>query len=214
MHITTTLKWLAVSIFLSMAGCAHTDVQKSNEIVRSGLARPQQVLIYNFAVSPEDIRQNSAIFARLKRNIGSSNQTAEQIQLGRDVADALASELTQKIASMGLNPVRANANTPVPPGAILITGQFIKIDEGNRLRRTVIGLGLGKSSLDTEVRLLAPEPSGYKELRVFEAHVESGKMPGAAVLGPAGVAAGAGTAAVVGSSVAMGGIKSYKSSSA
>jgi len=30
--------------------------------------------------------------------MGSSNQAAEQIQLGREVADALATELTQKIA--------------------------------------------------------------------------------------------------------------------
>jgi hypothetical protein len=34
----------------------------------------------------------------LGTNIGSSNQTAEQIQLGREVADALATELAQKIA--------------------------------------------------------------------------------------------------------------------
>ncbi len=39
-------------------------------------------------------------------------------------------------------------------------------------------------------------------------------MPGAAVLGPAGAAAGAGTAAVVSANAAVGGIKSYRSASA
>ncbi|HEY8158855.1 MAG TPA: DUF4410 domain-containing protein [Methylobacter sp.] len=180
-----------------------------------GLSKPQQVLVYNFAVSPEDIQQNSSIFAKLKRNMGSSSsQTAEQIQLGREVADALASELTQRIAAMGLKPVRAFDDQPAPPGSILVTGHFVKIDEGNRLRRNVIGLDLGQSSLDTEVRVLAPAPSGYMELMTFQTHTDSGNMPGAAVLGPAAAGAGAEAGAVVGSSVAIGGAKYYRSSSA
>jgi hypothetical protein len=214
MHFTKTFQWSAVFVFLSMMGCARTDVRMSNEIANSGLPRPRQVLIYNFAVSPEEIKQNSSIFARLGRNLEGSSQTAEQIQLGREVADALATELTQDIAAMGLNPQRAIDNVPVAPDSVLVTGHFLKIDEGNRLRRNVIGLGVGQSTLDAEVRLLAPGPTGYTELAVFEAHADSGNMPGAAVMGPAGAAAGAETAAVIGANVAVGGAKSYRSSSA
>jgi len=214
MNLRNSFTGLAVSVLL-LVGCAQTNVQTPSEIASPGLSRPQQVLVYNFAVSPEDIQQNSSIFAKLKRNMeSSSSQTAEQIQLGREVADALASELTQRIAAMGLNPVRASDDRPAPPGSILVTGHFFKIDEGNRLRRNVVGLGLGQSSIDTEVRLLAPAPAGYTELMAFKTHADSGKMPGAAILGPAGAAAGAETGAVVGSSVAIGGAKSYRSSSA
>jgi len=102
----------------------------------------------------------------------------------------------------------------VSPGTILITGQFTNINEGNRLRRNVIGLGMGQSSLDSKVRVLAPSASGYQELISFDAHADSGEMPGAAVMGPAGAAAGAGTAAVIGANAAVGGVKSYKSASA
>jgi hypothetical protein len=209
-----SFKWLTVSTSLWMIGCAHTDVKMSDELSSTGLPRPQQVLVYNCAVSPADVQQNSSIFARLGRNLSGSDQTAEEIQVGLEVSDALATELTQKIADMGLNSKRAIDNMPVAPGSILITGHFFKIDEGNRLRRNVIGFGMGESSVDTEVRLLAPGPSGYTELAKFEAHADSGNMPGAAVFGPAGAAAGAGTAAVVGANVAVSGAKSYKSSSA
>lgn len=213
MRVKKLFNWLAVITFLLLAGCAKTNVRATNEVASSGLARPRQVLIYNFAVNPTDVQQNTSILARL-RSRGNANQTQEQIQLGRETADALATELTQKIAAMGLNPVRAFENMPVPPDSILITGQFVNIDEGNRLRRTVIGLGMGKSSLDAEVSLLAPGSSGYTELLGFQAHIDSGNMPGAAIMGPAGAAAGAGTAAAVGANVAIGGVKSYKSSSA
>lgn len=208
-------KWLIVSVSLALAGCAQTNVREPNEIASSSLSRPQQVLVYDFAVSPEDIQQNSSIFAKMKRNMASSSsQTAEQIQLGREVADALTDELMRKIAAMGLNPVRAANGQSAPPGSILVTGHFFRIDEGNRLRRNVIGLGLGQSSIDAEVQLLAPAPSGYTELMAFKTHADSGKMPGAAILGPAGAAAGAGAGAVAGTSVAIAGAKSYRSASA
>ncbi len=103
---------------------------------------------------------------------------------------------------------------PVTRGVILIKGSFAKIDEGNRLRRNVVGLGMGQSSIDCEVQVLAPAPSGYEKLIAFNAHADSGEMPGAVVMGPAGAAAGAGAAAVVGANVGMAGAKSYRSASA
>ncbi|MDD5462368.1 MAG: DUF4410 domain-containing protein [Methylococcales bacterium] len=198
--------------FLLVAGCASTHVQDTYELANTGMPTPNPVLIYNFAVNPEDVQQNSSIFAKIERNIANNDQTAEEIQVGREVTDAMATELTQKIANLGLYPIRADESLQAPPGSILITGYFVDIDEGNRLRRNVIGLGMGKSSLDSKVRVLAHSSSGYRELTAFDAHADSGDMPGAAVLGPA--AAGAGTAAVIGTSAAMGGVKSYKSASA
>jgi len=72
---------------------------------------------------------------------------------------------------------------------------------------------MGKSYLDSKVHVLAPSPSGYTELIAFDAHADSGEMPGAAVMGPAGAATGAGTAAVIATNAAAGGVKSYRSAS-
>jgi len=199
--------------FLLMAGCASTNVQDTFEVANTGMSTPNPVLIYNFAVNPQDVQQNSSIFAKVERNIENKSQTAEEIQLGREVADAMATELTQKIAALGLNPVRADQSLRPTQGSILITGYFVDINEGNRLQRNVIGLGMGQSRLDSKVRVLAPSPSGYKELIAFDAHADSGDMPGAAVMGPAGAAADAGTAAVIATNAVAGGIKSYKSAS-
>lgn len=203
-----------LALLLLSAGCAKTQVSTLDEVAQSGLRRPQQVLIYNFAVSPQDVQENASIFAKMARNFNGEDPTAEEMQLGREVADALAVELTQRIAALGFNPQRADRHTPLPAGAILITGRFVKIDEGNRLRRNVIGFGVGQSSIDSDVQLLAPSPSGMRELLAFSAHADSGKMPGAAVMGPAGAAAGAGAAAVVVTNAAVGGLKSYRSASA
>jgi hypothetical protein len=201
-------------LLLLIIGCAETQVMTTNEVAESGLRKPEQVLVYNFAVTPQDVQANASIFAQMTRNFRDQDQTAEEMQLGREVADALTDELMRKIAALGMNPVRADKNTPIRRGSILISGRFVKIDEGNRLRRNVIGFGLGQSSLDSDVQVLAPSRSGLRELISFDAHADSGEMPGAAVMGPAGAAAGAGTAAVVATNAVAGGVKSYRSSAA
>ncbi|MGH8549545.1 MAG: DUF4410 domain-containing protein [Methylococcales bacterium] len=201
-------------MYLILNGCAGTSVMETREIAESGLPKPRQVLVYNFSVTPDEVKANSAFFSRFKRNIQHADQTAEEIQIGREVADALADELMLKIQALGLNAVRADPATPLTPGSILVNGHFVTINEGNSLQRMAIGFGLGQSSLDAHVTVLAPRPTGYEELIGFDAHSDSGEMPGAAVMGPAGAAAGTGTAAVVATNAALGAAKHYRSSSA
>jgi uncharacterized protein DUF4410 len=50
----------------------------------------------------------------------------------------------------------ADSSAPVPPDAVIVTGEFIDIDEGNRLRRLVIGFGTGQSKRDTQIACSRP----------------------------------------------------------
>ncbi len=184
----------------------------TQQIAASGLPRPDRVLIYNFEYNPAVIKLNSSIIAKMERS--GEDQNNDKMEVGREVADALATELTTNISKLGLNPLRADQNMPLSQGSILITGRFSNIDEGNRARRNIVGLGMGQSSVDCDVSVMAPGPSGYENLIGFNAHGDSGEMPGAAVFGPAGAAAGAGAGAIVGANVAIGGVKSYRSASA
>ena len=102
MRLKNLLKLSGTGLFfLLIAGCAKTNVQETYEVANTGMPTPNPVLIYNFAVNPEDVQQNSSIFAKIERNIENNSQTAEEIQLGREVSDAMATELTQKIADFG-----------------------------------------------------------------------------------------------------------------
>jgi hypothetical protein len=57
-------KWPIIPVVLLIAGCARTGVKMADEIEISGLPRPEQVLVYNFAVNSADVQQNSSIIAR------------------------------------------------------------------------------------------------------------------------------------------------------
>jgi len=215
MRLLNLLKLSATGLFfLLMAGCAKDNVQETYAVANTGMPKPNSVLIYNFAVNPDDVKTTSGLLGKIQSSMKKTTQSAEKIQLAREVSDALAAELTQKIAAMGLNSIRADQTLRATPGSIIITGTFVDIDEGNQAQRSVIGLGMGKSSLDSKVVVLAPSPSGDQELLAFDAHADSGDMPGAVVMGPAGAAAGAGTAAVTATNATAGVVKGYISASA
>ena len=124
------------------------------------------------------------------------------------------------IQDLGLPAQRVSSSTLLPKGALGITGQFLNVDEGNKGARLVVGFGKGQSRVDLRIQLYeygldqssaAPETTATKLLE-FETHADSGSMPGAAVTGGRGAAAGAAVGAVVGVNAAIGAVKSYRSS--
>ena len=215
MRLKYVLKLAGIGLFgLLLVGCAKTNIKKTYDADVAGMSKPTTVLIYNFSINPQAVQQNSSPLSRLQRSIESEDDTAGKIKLADEVADAMAAELMKKISALGLNPKRADQSLVPTPGSILITGEITKIDEGNSIRRMVIGFGAGQSSLDANVVVSAPASMNNKELISFDAHADSGEKPGALVMGPAGAAVGAGTAATVGVNAAQGVANTYKSASA
>jgi hypothetical protein len=79
-----------------------------------------------------------------------------------------------------------------------------EINEGNRMRRNVIGFGAGKSQVSADVTVSMADTSGRKQLMMFRAEADSGRRPGAVATAPVSAARGAaavGAAAGAASSV-------------
>ncbi len=192
------------------AGCVSTTVQNRSEISNSALKKPAIVLVYNFAVTPDEVRQYNNFFPSPGKNVQGSNMTADDIEVGHEAADALADELVRDIKELGINAIRVNNTEPRPENSVAVVGHFVDIQQGSYFGRLVIGFGAGRSSMDAMVRVLGPSGSAHRELLSFDAHSDSGRLPGAAVLGPAGLAAGAAVGSVVASSGAIGAVKTYR----
>jgi hypothetical protein len=169
-------------------------------------------VIYPFAANPAEITLNQGIVQRTYRNMSGKDQTAEQQKLATDTASNLCLSVASNLTAKGYRAVCLKRGEPVADNnALIVDGEFTDISEGNRLRRLVIGFGTGASTLDTNVHVYQRTDSGSQQLIDFNTHADSGKMPGAAIIGPAGAAAGGSAAVVVGANAAMGGAKSYTS---
>jgi len=177
----------------ALAGCASTKVQPSVMIPASdALPRPTRIAIYDFAVAAHDVSPNNAPLSRLRRVFGGS-QSEEELKVGRSVAGALSVELVKALKDLDLPIERASA-AAVADGTLAIEGQFVSIDEGNRLRRVIIGFGAGASEVKTHTQMYLGTPAGPRLVEEFETDASSSKKPGAAVGMGAGAAIGAGVA--------------------
>ena len=185
------VKWLTLVV---LAGCAPTLVDTVQEYSgKSPLPMPDRVLVYDFAVSANDIKLNSAIGARLANLVAGAKENEEQVKVGRAVAKAFSETLVKELNQLGLPAEQASSGTMPTERTVIIHGQFLTIDEGNRLRRMVIGFGVGGTDLRTKVQVYQGTEAAPLLLQEFEAKAESSKKPG---MGPmAGVGAAATSAA-------------------
>jgi hypothetical protein len=173
----STRHTLSLLIALAVAGCATTTVSNRQTYEGPKLARPQRILVYDFAATGADI-PSWASGATLYDG-QEPEQTAEQIAAGRQLGDTVAKRLVSEIQSMGLNAEQASVDTPMRQGDAAIVGYFESVDEGSRLKRVALGFGAGAASMKTLVEGYQMTESGPHLLGSGE--VESGggaKGPG------------------------------------
>lgn len=192
------IRRLAVALLCVAAGCT-TGYRIDEESDAVGLPRPAAVYVYDFAVVPADVQLDRG--GPLQRLAGAlagdeADPDAQAVALGRRVADALAADLVQRITEMGLPAQRLSRPDTPPEGALAVAGQFVSVDEGNRLRRMAIGFRQGQSSVTAQVQLYRVTGArAAGRLLDFTAVGTSPPTPGAVVTMGAGAAVQAGAAA-------------------
>ncbi len=185
------MKRLVLLLGLAVAGCsASGHVMTTQSAATGGLPAPSRVVVTEFAIAPDQVRLDSGVGSQLLRaRSGEPLSDAEQ-QAARSAQVALADTLAAKLESYGLPVERLPASRVPPRGALLVRGEITSLDEGNRTRRMLIGLGAGQSSIAADAQLYyVSHPGQPRLLRTFTGSADSGHMPGAAETMGAGAAA-------------------------
>jgi uncharacterized spore protein YtfJ len=100
--------------------------------------------------------------------------------------------------------VTAAGATPVTGRGLQIEGQFLTVDQGNRLRRAVIGFGAGASEVRTMVQVFETTSEGRRLVEDFYTTAKSSRKPGFGPMAGAGAAIStAATSAAVSSGVGL-----------
>jgi hypothetical protein len=180
---------IGILAIVALAGCAPTQVTLLSE-TSAKLPRPDRIFVYNFAVSPDEVRLDRGISSKLEEYIHKTPRTAEEKAVGHGAAESLARHLVQDIQSLGLPAERAAGALPTTGNILEVDGQFISIDEGNRTERVVIGLGAGRSDVRTYVQIYDARGGKRTLVGQFEVAAKSGDKPGMAELTVVGALAG------------------------
>ncbi|RQM47309.1 DUF4410 domain-containing protein [Paraburkholderia bannensis] len=97
----------------------------------------------------------------------------------RDIVEEMASTLVADLRRAGVDARRLAAGVPMPAQGWLVRGVFLQVDEGDRLRRAMVGFGSGASEVQLAVAVddlatHAPAPL-YQVIDAQSSH----KTPGA-----------------------------------
>jgi hypothetical protein len=170
--------WVIVLFLILLAACTSVSVDREVGAMEQ-LPPPDRVLVYNFAVTPQEV-QLDAVGSAITSTLDGTADSQQEVQIGHAVADALAKRLVSDIQNMGLNAERASG--PVPPAGtdVLIFGQLVSIDQGNEAERVIIGLGAGRSDVEARVQVYESTAGRRIPIETMQGTAKSSLMPGAA----------------------------------
>jgi hypothetical protein len=165
---------------LLVGGCT----QGSSQMEAAGpMPRPQVVVVQSFAVAPGEVQLDPGLSGTIDETLRGKTgtpRTAQELQVGRQTADALADKLVEQIRDLGFQAQRGNALPPGVQTGLVISGQFVSIDQGNRAERVAIGLGAGRSDVRVRAQVFEVSPQGQHLADEIEVDAKSGLTPGMA----------------------------------
>ena len=131
---------IAFALLTLALGCASSKLQgKRSFVTDAKMNRPSQILVYNFR-------------ANLKKV--DVDERKEQKEYLDEARDALAEQLVERFRKMGMMAEHVGRDVKPKPDELVIDGEFITIDEGNRFTRNVIGFGVGSTEMVAQVQVL------------------------------------------------------------
>jgi hypothetical protein len=182
------------SVMLPFLGCAQTPgtgrVQIKSVRSYSGnqpLPKPVAIVVYSFAVTPEEVELNKAALNRARMRV-SGAQDDEKTKLAHKIADEFSESLMKHLQDTGLPVSKGVAGELPHDNSLTVQGDFLLIDEGNRARRMAIGLGAGASKVVAHVECYLKQQAGNTIVSEFQATSTSSRKPGAAETMGAGAA--------------------------
>jgi len=190
---------IAVSIisFAVIAACGSvtgTPIRRA----AANLPRPDRVLVYDFAVTPQDVALDRGIGPTVMRGLSSASQTEEEVKVGKVVARVLSDSLVKELRGRGIDAHLASNAAPAGETTASIRGRFLHIDQGDRTMRTVIGFGLGGSQVRTHIQVYQGAGDSARLVAEGETVTKSSLKPGMdPLIGVGAIAGTAGAAAAV-----------------
>jgi hypothetical protein len=170
------------------------------EIIRSYsdsevLPTPVKVVIQDFA-SVGDIITDESTAARVHRRLslrhGSDEDSTPEV-LTQQVQASFSKALIDELGKVTIQSERACDGGDIPTATVLVVeGEFIAIDEGNKTQRIIVGFGRGASDIKTHVTVSSFTKGEKTVVLEFNLNSASGKKPGAvASMGAGSLIAGA-----------------------
>jgi hypothetical protein len=176
---------VTILMAVMLGGCSTAKVTASNPIGTTAV-RPAVVYVADFDIEAAEIKSEPGIVGSRPLGLLPHGPLARLRQgdpetEARHLVDLMADTLVDDLVKAGLEARRVPAGIALPTEGWRVHGAFLQVDEGNRLRRAVIGFGAGETELQVAVAIDALSAAPPAPLYTVDTSAESRKLPGATV---------------------------------
>jgi hypothetical protein len=118
---------------------------------------------------------------RIKDKVDLLTGTGSPEERAKKIVDALAESIVEELTSKNVGSKRLYARpAPVSPCWVL-EGEFLEYDEGDRLKRAVIGFGRGSADMQVDITLIEIAEGSRSILLDSSMDGRKNRMPGAVI---------------------------------
>jgi hypothetical protein len=158
----------AIGLLWGFAGCASVGVRNPAQAAVNPKL-PKQIFVAEFDTS---------------KGVFHFNRSGDELAtLQQKTANALADYLVSDLSKSLIPAARQNGSGRTRADAWLISGEFVRVNEGSRALRGLIGLGAGGTKMETVVRVYDLSHLSKEPILQFETSGGSNAEPGAALGG-------------------------------
>lgn len=189
---------IGVAALLSGIGCQSTSPGNSSAAslvsstaskpsTRGALlaAQPRPVVVHDFAFDVARLHTDQGIVASregpAKRVLGNLRPEEQPADKAAHLASLLSETIAKELTDLKIPATRAARGAPLPADGFVVGGEFLEMDEGNRLKRAVVGFGAGSTEVLVQVVVYDLAQSRQQPILVYGTGSGSKPTPGGVV---------------------------------
>jgi hypothetical protein len=189
---------LSVAAWLVGGGCQSTSTGSSTLTPTTGgatpnpagtnatlVANPRPVVVRDFAFDVAQLHTDQGLVSDregpAKRVLGGIRPQESPAQKAARLAKLLSETIAKELADLKIPATREPLGAPLPADGLVVGGEFLQVDEGNRLKRAVVGFGAGATEALVQVEVYDLAQSREKPILVYGTGTGSKPMPGGIV---------------------------------
>jgi hypothetical protein len=186
---------LAAAVLVS--GCKTAKVTGEKDYAGTNITRPEIIYVTDFQLGAENIHHEDGLVTdrplvppRVRGLLSGASENPEE--RARELVELMAKSLVADLKKAGFAATRLKPGYRMPAKGWIVTGVFTEVQEGNRLRRSMIGMGQGATDVQLTAAVQDLSHGPPRPVQDVETDAKSGKAPGGAAtiaLSPWGAAA-------------------------
>jgi len=147
------------------------------------VAPKRPVYVRDFLFDSQNLKPDEGLLGRREGPVGRLLQglkpSEDPAAKARELVTLLSNTIVAELNNAGIRASRFEPSALTPQDGLLVGGEFLEVDEGNRMRRAMVGFGAGSEEVKVQVEVydLAKNPS--TPYLVYGAGEEGRKSPGA-----------------------------------